>query len=110
MDSLKWEIGVLLDSYASRAAALDEHDFDGERNLKTLYAQAIILNVKRGYGMFLPIDDFIEDVRGGFYTDYDGCGDLLDFSGDDLGSVRCSVKYLEDAKAKGAVYVAWFNK
>ena len=110
MFDVRWEIGVLLDSYSQRAAKLDEHDFDGEDNLKNLYAQAIILNVKRGYGIFLPIDDFIEDVRGGFYTDYDGCGDLLDFSGDDLGDVRCNVKYLESAKDSGAVYVAWFNK
>ena len=110
MDNLTWGIGVLLDCYASKAATLDKYDFDGKRNLKNLYAQAIILNVKRGYGLFLPIDDFIEDVRGGFYTDYDGCGDLLDFSGDDLGGVRCNVKYLESAKASGAVYVAWYNK
>ena len=110
MFDIKWELGVLLDCYADRAAKLDEHDFDGERKLKDLYAQAIILNVKRGYGLFCPIDDFIEDVRGGSYTDYDGCGDLLDYSGDNLGCVRCNVKYLENAKANGAVYVAWFNK
>lgn len=107
---IKWEIGVLLNCYAEKAAKLNEHDFDGQRNLKNLYAQAIILNIKKGYGIFYPIDDFIEDVRGGFYTDYDGCGDLLDADGNELGYVRCNVKYLEAAKAMGTVYVAWFNK
>ncbi len=110
MFDIKWELGVLLDCYARRAAKLDKHDFDGECNLKNLYAQAIILNIKKGYGLFCPIDDFIEDVRGGFYTDYDGCGDLLDADGNELGCVRCNVKYLEAAKATGTVYVAWFNK
>jgi hypothetical protein len=107
---IKWELGVLLDCYASRAAKLDEHDFDGWRKLKDLYTQAIILNVKRGYGLFYPIDDFIEEVCGGFYNDYDGMGDLLDADGNELGYARCDVKFLEKAKADGTVYVAWFNK
>lgn len=110
MFDIKWELGVLLYCYAEKAAKLDRYDFEGQRNLKNLYAQAIILNVKKGYGIFYPIDDFIEDVRGGSYTDYDGCGDLLDADGNELGYVRCNVKYLEAAKATGTVYVAWFNK
>lgn len=110
MDDVTWEVGVLLDCYSQKAATLDWNNFDDKRQLKTLYAKAIILNVKKGYGIFYPIDDFIEDVRGGYYTDYDGCGDLLDADGNELGYVRCNVKYLEAAKATGTVYVAWFNK
>jgi hypothetical protein len=110
MIDVKWQLGVLLDCYASRSAKLDPHDFDGWRKLKDLYAQAIILNVRHGYGLFYPIDDFIEDVRGGGIMDYDGMGDLLDADGNELGYVRCNVKFLEKAKADGAVYVAWFNK
>lgn len=110
MFDIKWELGVLLDCYASRSATLDPHDFDGWRKLKDLYAQAIILNVKHGYGLFYPIDDFIEEVSGGSYNDYDGIGDLLDADGNRISYGRCNVKLLEKAKADGAVYVAWFNK
>lgn len=107
---LTWEIGVLLQCYEARVVKLDKDDNDGRKKLLTLYAKAMILNVQNGFGLFLPIDDFIEDVRGGFYTDYDGCGDLLDSDGNELGYARCNVKYLEAAKATGTVYVAWFNK
>lgn len=107
---LTWEIGVLLNCYEHRVSKLDKDDHKGRKELLTLYAKAMILNVQKGFGLFLPIDDFIEDVRGGFYTDYDGMGDLLDVDGNELGYVRCDVKYLEKAKADGTVYVAWFNK
>ena len=110
MFDLKWEIGVLLASYSERAAKLDERDWDGERKLKDLYAQAIMLNMKQGYGLFLPIDDFIEDVDGCYFTDYDGIGDLLDGDGNRIESVECNVEFLEEAKANGAIYVAWYNK
>jgi hypothetical protein len=110
MFDIKWELGVLLDCYATRAAALDWHDFEGARRLKDLYAQAIILNVQHGYGLFYPIDDFIEEVRGGSYIDYDGTAKLLDANGNKICYGCCSVKFLEAAKTNGAVYVAWFNK
>ena len=107
---LTWEIGVLLQCYEDGAVKLDKNDIECRKKLVALYAQAILLNVKKGYGIFYPIDDFIEDVGGGFYNDYDGCGDLLDADGNELGYVRCNVKYLEAAKAMGTVYVAWYNK
>lgn len=110
MDDLKWEIGVLLACYAERAAKLDEHDFDGERRLKDLYAQAIMLNIKKGYGLLHPIDDFIEDVCGGGYNDWDGIGELLDADGNEIGDARCNFQLLREAKDNGAVYVAWYNK
>ena len=108
--NLTWEIGVLLQNYEDRAAKLDKNDNEGREKLLTLYAKAMILNVQKGYGIVYPIDDFIEDVHGCFYTDYDGCGDLLDADGNELGYVRCNVSYLEAAKATDTVYVAWFNK
>ena len=107
---LTWEISLLIQCYETRVSKLDKDDHKGRKELLTLYAKAMILNVQKGFGLFLPIDDFIEDVRGGFYTDYDGMGDLLDADGNELGYVICNVKYLEKAKADGAVYVAWFNK
>ena len=110
MSDIKWELGVLLDCYAKRAATLDWNNFEGERQLKDLYAQAIILNVKYGYGLFYPIDDFIEEVNGGGYIDYDGTAKFLNADGAFMRYGRCDVKELEEAKANGAVYVAWFNK
>ena len=110
MDNLKWEIGVLLNCYAEKINQVDKHDFCEQDRLKELYSQAIILNVKYGYGLFYPIDDFIEDVTSGGIVDYDGIGYLLDSNGDKIGPSRCNVKFLEDAKSNGTVYVAWFNK
>lgn len=107
---LKWEIGVLLNCYERRVAKLDKNDYDGKKKLITLYAQAMILNVKHGYGLFYPIDDFIEEVDGGMYIDYDGTARLLDADGAFMRYGRCDVKELEEAKANGAIYVAWFNK
>jgi hypothetical protein len=110
MLDLKCEVGVLLNSYANRINKVDKNDFKEQDRLEELYAKAIILNVKYGYGLFYPIDDFIEDVRCGGIMNYDGIGYLLDVDGNELGSVNCNVKFLEDAKKNGAVYVSWFNK
>lgn len=110
MSFLRWEIGVLMNCYADRINQVDKHDFRKRGQLKDLYAQAIILNVKYGYGLFYPIDDFIEEVDGGGIVDYDGIGYLLDADGNQIAPSRCSVKFLEEAKANGAVYVSWFNK
>lgn len=110
MDNLKWEIGVLLNCYAEKINKVDKHDFREQDKLKELYSKAVILNVKHGYGLFYPIDDFIEDVSGGGIIDYDGIGYLLNENGDEIGLSRCNVKFLEDAKSNGAIYVAWFNK
>ena len=110
MLDLKWKLGVLLDRYASRASKLDTYDFESQCKLKNLYSQAILLNTKMGFGIFYPIDDFIEGVRCGSYVDYDGSAELLDTDGNKIGYGRCNVEFLERAKANGAVYVAWFNK
>jgi hypothetical protein len=110
MFDLKWEVGVLLDCYAHRAANLYDCSYDERRKLKNLYSQAIMLNIKNGYGLFYPIDDFIDEVNGGSYNDYDGAADLLDADGNVIEGGCCDVEFLEEAKANGAVYVAWFNK
>ena len=107
---IKWEIGVLLNCYARKASKLYDYSYDERRKLEDIYAQAIILNVKYGFGLFYPIDDFIEEVRDGSYIDWDGTAVLLDADGNRIRYGRCNVRFLEDAKADGAVYVAWFNK
>lgn len=108
MKDLEWEIGVLINSYADRVKGI-EHDRD---EIESTYVKAILLNVEKyGYGLVLPIDDFVECVRSGGITDYDGCGDLLDENGEEIDSVCCDTDFLQEAKLnKNARYVAWFNK
>lgn len=112
---LTWEIGVLLNDYANRVKLLETKDFDHEiykqkEALEELYAQAIELNCKKGYGLIMPIDDFIDMVKNTSINDYDGMGDLLDKNGEETGSVRCSVSFLKEAKDNGVYFVAWYNK
>jgi len=110
MDNLKWEIGVLLNCYARRVHGLYEYDYDEKRSLNALYAKAIMLNIEYGFGIYYPIDDFIDAVNSGMYIDWDGTAKLHDANGEFIDFGHCDVKMLEDAKAKGAVYVAWFNR
>ena len=107
---LKWELGVLLNCYASKIKDVDKYDYSKREEIKNLYAQAILLNVEHGYGLFFPIDDFIGSVEDGYFIDYDGTGKLLDTNGKVIGYSKCSVPFLKKAKKNGAVYVAWFNK
>lgn len=107
MKDLEWEIGVIINSYADRVKDI-EYDRD---EIEATYVKAILLNVEKyGYGLVLPIDDFIECVRSGGITDYDGIGDLLDENGEEIGDVRCNVDFLQKEKTNNARYVAWFNK
>lgn len=110
MEHLKWEIGVLLELYTKRKSKLNEFDFNGQKHLKDLYAQAIILNLRHGLGIFYPIDDFIDEVRDGGIIAYDGTGYLINSEGQRMGYARCNVQFLEEEKANGTAYVAWFHK
>lgn len=107
---IKWELGVLLDCYASKIKNIDKYDYSKREEIKNIYAQAILLNVEHGNGIFYPMDDFIKSVDSGYFIDYDGFGKLLDANGDEIGYSRCNVAFLKNAKKKGAAYVAWFNK
>ena len=115
MFELTWEIGVLMNTYVEKVKPFEseQYDYDKERQkekIEALYAQAIELNCRMGYGLIMPIDMAIDWVSGGSIIDYDGSGDLLDSDGNEIGSMRCNVQFLEEAKEKGACFVAWFNK
>ena len=113
--NLTWEIGVLMDDYAARVKSLGIEKYDAEKyrlkdELEDLYAQAIELNCKNGYGLIMPIDMCIEWVARGSIIDYDGTGYLLDKDGERIGGMRCNVSFLQKAKEKDACFVAWYNK
>lgn len=110
-----WEIGVLLDYYADKRKPLETEEFDYEKYeqkeaLQKLYAKAIELTCKKGCGFKMPIDDFITDVEGGTFIDYDGIGYLLDKDGEEIGGMHCNVSFLKKAKENGACFIDWYNK
>lgn len=112
---LTWEIGVLLNDYADRIKPLETEKFDYEKYhqneaLEELYAKAIELNCKKGYGLIMPIDTCVDWVIRGGINDYDGSGDLLDKDGEEIGYMRCDESFLQKAKENGACFVAWYNK
>lgn len=98
--NLTWEFGVTLGHFA------DSKD-DAKEDL---YAKALVLNAQNGYGLYYVIDDFIDSVKRGCFIDYDGIGRALDYDGNELDTISCNVKALEQLKQNGAVFVAWFNK
>ena len=112
---LTWYIGVLMNAYADSIKPLETKklDYGGcerEESLEELYAQAIELTCKENCGLIMPIDMCIDWVESTSITDYDGHGYLLDKNGERIGSMRCSVSFLQSAKEKEAVFVAWCNK
>ena len=113
--NLTWEIGVLMDDYADKIKSLETEKFDREKHqkkeaLNDLYAQAIELNCKGGYGLIMPIDMCIDWVTQESIIDYDGTGYLLDKDGERIGGMHCSVSFLKKAKENDACFVAWYNK
>lgn len=112
---LTWEIGVLINTYAEKIKPFESEKYDYEKYrqkeaLEEIYAQAIELNCKNGYGLIMPIDTAIDWVNGGSINDYDGMGDLLDKDGKKIGGMCCNVSFLQKAKENGACFVAWYNK
>ena len=111
-----WEIGVLMDSYATNLQIIQERPFVGyERyvqkdKLKATYLKAIELTIKDDCGLIMPIDMCIEWVKDGSIIDYDGTGYLLDNEGTRLRYMRCDISFLHTAKEEGAAFVAWYNK
>lgn len=113
--NLTWEIGVLMNDYAERIKPLETENYDYEKQeqkdaLEDLYAQAIELNCKNGYGLIMPIDMCIDWVAQKLIIDYDGTGYLLNKDGERIDGMFCNVSFLKRAKEKGICFVAWYNK
>ena len=112
---LTWEIGVLMNTYAEKIEPLKTEKYDYEKHsqkeaLEELYAQAIELNCKDGYGLIMPIDMCIDWVTDKSIIDYDGLGYLLNKDGERIDSMCCDVSFLQKSKENGACFVAWYNK
>lgn len=59
----------------------------------------------------MPIDSFIEDVKNGFFTDWDGIGyaGYTDHEDEDM-QIECNVRFLLKLKQLGYTHVYWYNK
>ena len=73
-------------------------------------ANAILILAHIGFGDIYFIEDFIDDVRHGGITNYDGIGDWVDDEGNSLGQINCNVKWLEKNKPENAKFIMWYNK
>ena len=60
--------------------------------------------------MKIPIDEFIRDVKGGLFIDYDGIGNALDKNENKICPIRCNVNFLRSLAKRGCVYIEWFNR
>lgn len=103
-----WELMHIISNFNDRVKDLNSYS-EEYRAYEELYAQAIRLQCKEEYGYVLTLDDFIENVRDTFFTNYDGTGYFLDKNGERYGCVRCDVEWLEKFKPS-FTYVLWFNK
>ena len=69
--------------------------------LKCMKALAIV--ARYDFGDCYNIDDFMEEVRTGMFTSYDGDGYFYDGEGNQVGNVWDSIP-------ENAEFVLWFNK
>lgn len=73
--------------------------------------EAINIISKKGYGDCFMISDFIEIVKNGGFTNYDGFGYFIDKKGNKINDiVDVNYYWLEDNIPKNAKYILWFNK
>ena len=103
-----WEIMHIISKFNKRANGLATYTKEYSA-LEELYAQAIRLQCNVDYGHVFVADDFIDDVKNGFFIDYDGCGCWLDDRGNRQDAIRCNTKWL--LKNRGDYkFICWFNK
>ena len=84
-------------------------------NKERLLKRAKELQEAQGYGDVFLIDDFIEEVRNGFFTNYDGIGAFGDWNGEIevedffTSMINCNVEWLEENR-KDYLFIFWYNK
>lgn len=78
-------------------------------NKEKLLARAKELEEAQGYGDVFLIDDLIEEVKNGYFINYDGSGYFGDWTGETDEMIDCNVKWLEENR-KDYLFVFWYNK
>lgn len=61
------------------------------------------------YAHIISTEDFIEDVKAGLFTDWDGVGSFHDGEKETDIDVECNLMYLVSMKDKYP-FVCWYNK
>ena len=80
--------------------------YDGKWNPEFLNCmKALVIVAKNGFGSCYFIDSFLDSVKAGMFTPYDGVGKFLDENGDSI----CDV-WSVDEVPNNAKFVLWFNK
>ena len=73
-------------------------------------ANAALIVANKGFGDCYDINDFINQVKEKFFTNYDGTGRFVDKDGNDLGTINCDANWLCKHIPDDAAFIMWYNK
>lgn len=102
-----YSITSIMDSYAD--AKQKASTYDEEDKISILYANAMQLLFKIGFGDIFIVDDFIRIVESGGFTDYDGHGYFITNDGTEKRCIHCDADWLRRNRDIYA-FIAWYNK
>lgn len=84
--------------------------YDKKEKLEKRYARAVYLiftNDRLAFSDLMTVETFITIVNQGGINCYDGCGDWIDWDGNEIGGIS----WEETATMPdNAMFVAWYNK
>ena len=111
-----WAIRHILHNYSSAVRRNDEaglnvnDQFNNEKLIDSNYIQAMRLVFafdRYSYADMFTVEDFVENVKEGWFNRYDGSGIYVSWTGQSLGPF--SFTFPND-HPENAVFVAWYNK
>ena len=103
VEDMAWTFGNFYPEFTEKMYHTTNWDTEWDPEfLKCMKALAIV--AKYGFGDCYSLDDFMEEVRAGMFTPYDGDGYFYDGEGNQVGNVWDS--YIPE----NAEFVLWFNK
>ena len=103
-----WEIMHIVNKFNKRTEGMKKFGKEFEE-IQKIYARALQITCANDYGLVFTIADFIDNVKEGYFTSYDGSGVFLDWEGNRHEWVRCDTKWLKENK-KDYPFIRWFNK
>ena len=98
-DILEWEN---LDS--------SERFHNEDKNPYYKIANAALIVANKGFGDCYDVNDFINYVKEGYFTNYDGIGYFIDKDGNELGAINCDDNWLHKHIPTDAAFIMWYNK